>query len=121
MIFDANKAAWAQWLRFEPVDANAIYHSEQDGCEPAARHRRRQRAVHSDRCHRRDVGDDLIEEYSGFALRVESRKVGTERLGVFFEWSTFDQDWRDPTLVALATSPGVVAAPYRNRMSACRS
>ena len=42
-----------------------------------------------------DVGDDLIEEYSGFGLRFESRKLVTERLGVSFEWSTFDQTWRD--------------------------
>ena len=116
LIFDANKAAWAQWLRFEPVDANTIYHSEQGwGANLplgiGGSHVRFTPTVAI------DVGDDLIEEYSGLALRVESRKVGTERLGVFFEWSTFDQDWRDPTLVALATSPGVVAAPYRNRMS----
>ena len=51
-----------------------------------------------------DVGDELIEEYSGFGVRFESRKLGTERLGVFFEWSTFDQTWRDPTLAALAAS-----------------
>ena len=49
-----------------------------------------------------DNGDDLIEEYSGFGVRVESRKLGTERLGASFEWSTFDQDWRDATLAALA-------------------
>ena len=42
-----------------------------------------------------DDGDDLIEEYSGFGVRFETRKLGTERLGVFFEWSTFDQTWRD--------------------------
>ena len=49
-----------------------------------------------------DNADDLIEEYSGFGVRFESRKLGTERLGVFFEWSWFDQTWRDPTLAALA-------------------
>ena len=115
LIFDANRAAWAQWLRFEPVDANAIYHSEQGwGANlPLGIGGSNVRFTPTFAI---DVGDDLIEEYSGFALRVESRKVGTERLGVFFEWSTFDQDWRDPTLVALATSPGI-AAPYRNRMS----
>ena len=61
-----------------------------------------------------DVGDDLIEEYSGVGVRFESRKLGTERLGVYFEWSTFDQTWRDQTLVALPAYPNVPAL-YRNR------
>jgi len=60
--------------------------------------------------------DDLIEENSGFGLRVESRRLGTERLGMFLDWSTQDVDWREPTLAALAANPQY-AAPYRNRMS----
>jgi hypothetical protein len=63
-----------------------------------------------------DAGDDLIEEYSGFGLRFESRKLGTERLGVFFEWSTYDSDWRDPTLFAVAGNPAIPPL-YRNRMN----
>ena len=63
-----------------------------------------------------DNGDELIEEYGGFGLRIESRRLGSERLGVFFEWSTFDQTWRDPTLATLAQTPGS-PVPYRNRMS----
>ncbi len=63
-----------------------------------------------------DNGDDLIEEYSGFGLRFESRKLGTERLGVFFEWSTYDQTWRDATLAAMALRPDVPPL-YRNRMN----
>ena len=39
-----------------------------------------------------DHGDELIEEYSGFGVQVESRKLGTERLGASFEWTTFDQE-----------------------------
>ena len=115
LVFEANRAAWAQWLRFEPVEANAIYHSEQ-GWGANLPLGIGGRTVQFTPTVAIDVGDDLIEEYSGFSLRVESRKVGTERLGVFFEWSTFDQDWRDATLAALAASPDI-AAPYRNRMS----
>jgi hypothetical protein len=63
-----------------------------------------------------DNGDDLIEEYSGFGLRFESRNVGTERLGVFFEWSTYDQQWQDVTLAAMALRPDL-APLYRNRMN----
>ena len=40
-----------------------------------------------------DNGDDLIEEYSGFGLPFETRKLGSERLGASFEWTRFDQDW----------------------------
>ena len=54
-----------------------------------------------------DYADELIEEYSGFGVRVESRKVGTERLAASFEWTTFDQEWRDATLAALVANPGV--------------
>ena len=49
-------------------------------------------------------------------MRVESRRLGTERLGVFFEWSTYDQDWREQTLAAMALNPQIPAL-YRNRMS----
>lgn len=105
----------ARWLRFEPIDANALFHSDQGwganlvlgiGGEDF----RVTPIIPIDN------GDDLIEEYSGFGLRLESRKVGTERLGVFFEWSTYDQDWRAETLAAMAFRPDLPAL-YRNRMS----
>ena len=59
---------------------------------------------------------DRIEEYSGFGVRVESRRLGTDRLGFFFEWSTADPDWREPTLLALALNPQIPGA-YDHRMS----
>ena len=65
-----------------------------------------------------DNGDDLIEEFSGFGLRVESRKVGTERLGAFFEWSTYDQTWRDSTLATLAVTRGFRALPQPDERDA---
>ena len=33
--------------------------------------------------------DDLIEEYSGYRLLLESRKVATDRLGLSLEYSEF--------------------------------
>jgi hypothetical protein len=115
LIFTAARAEWARWLRYEPAEANTIFHSDQGWG-----------AVFPISMNGRDVsvmpiitidnGDDLVEEYSGFGLRFESRKLGTERLGVFFEWSTFDQTWRTPTLAALALDPSL-SAPYRNRMN----
>jgi outer membrane translocation and assembly module TamA len=63
-----------------------------------------------------DHADELVEEYSGFAVRAESRRLGSDRLGVFFEWSTYNADWRDQTLDALALNPQMPGA-YGNRMS----
>ncbi len=82
-----------QWLRFEPLRSKALFHSEQgwgsyldlgigDGnirFTPLV-------AI--------DNADDLVEEYSGYGLRFETRKLGTRRLGASLEWSRFDQDWR---------------------------
>jgi hypothetical protein len=115
LIYDLIRPESARWLRFEPVDANALFHSDQGwGANLVL-------GLGGDDFRVTpiipiDNGDDLIEEYSGFGLRFESRKVGTERLGVFFEWSTYDQEWRDVTLAALALRPDIPGA-YRNRMS----
>jgi len=114
LVFDVIRSESARWLRFEPIDANAIFHSDQGwGANLVL-------GIGGDSFRVTpiipiDNGDDLIEEYSGFGLRVESRRVGTERLGVFFEWSTYDQDWRDETLAAMAFRPDLPAL-YRNRM-----
>jgi hypothetical protein len=54
-----------------------------------------------------DNGDDLIEEYSGAGLRFETRRMGTRRLGVSFEWSTYEPTWRNATITALAANPAI--------------
>ena len=115
VIFDAHRAEWSRWLRFEPIDANVIYHSEQGwGSSLPIQMGSRDFAVTLPIAW--DIGDELVEEYSGFGMRFEARKIGTERLGAFFEWSTYDQTWRDGTLAALPFYPRV-PPPYRNRMS----
>ncbi len=114
LVFRVSRPESARWLRFEPVDSNALFHSDQGwGANLAL-------GIGGDDFRVTpiipiDNGDDLIEEYSGFGLRGESRKVGTERVGVFFEWSTYDQNWRDQTLLAMASRPDLPAL-YRNRM-----
>ena len=115
LIFDANRAEWSRWLHFEPVEAHALYHSDQ-GWGANLPLSVSGRNVHFTPTFAIDNGDELIEEYSGVGLRVESRKLGTERLGVFFEWSNYDQTWRDATLAAVVASPRV-PGPYRNRMT----
>jgi hypothetical protein len=115
VIFDVNRAEWSRSLRFEPAEANAIYHSDQGwGAMLPLSMAGRDTLIMP--IFAIDNGDELVEEYSGFAVRFEHRKLVSDRLGVFFEWSTFDQTWRDPTLAALALDPSL-PAPYRNRMS----
>ena len=115
LVYVLTKAEWARWLRFEPIDGNALFHSDQGwgAVLPLT-------IIASDVMVMPviswDTADDLIEEYSGFGVRVESRRLGTDRLGFFFEWSTSDPEWREPTLLALALNPQIPGA-YGNRMS----
>ena len=106
---------WARWLRFEPMDANALFHSDQGwgALLPLAI---TSHDVLVAPIFAWDTADELVEEYSGFGIRVDARRLGTDRLGLFFEWSTYDQDWRDATLAALALNPQLPRA-YRNRMT----
>ena len=106
LLYEMHKKELPQWLRFEPLKTNALFHSEQgwgayldlgmgDGdirFTPIV-------AI--------DHTDDLVEEYSGYGLRFETRRLGTRRLGASLEWSWFDQDWRDETLAAVAVNPAL--------------
>lgn len=115
LIYELSRPESTRWLRFEPMDTNALFHSDQGwGANLAMRILTNDILVTP--IIPIDNGDDLIEEYSGFGIRFESRNVGTERLGVFFEWSTYDQDWQDVTLAAMALRPDLPAL-YRNRMN----
>ena len=109
LLFILDKRESARWLRFAPMKSNLLYHSDQGWGAlmdfPISGGNFRVTPILA-----LDHGDELIEEYSGFGVRVESRKLGTERLGASFEWTTFDQDWRDVTLAALAANPGIPGA-----------
>ena len=109
LLFVFNKAESARWLHFAPLKSNIVYHSDQGWGSyldfPISGRDFRFTPIFAI-----DNGDDLIEEYSGFGLRVESRKLGTERLGASLEWTTFDQTWRSATLSALDLNPQVPGA-----------
>ena len=109
LLFILDLKESARWQRFTPMKSNLLYHSDQGWGAimdfPIGGRDFRVTPIVAI-----DHGDELIEEYSGFGVRVESRKLGTERLGVSFEWTTFDQDWRDATLAALAANPGIPGA-----------
>jgi hypothetical protein len=109
LLFILDQKESARWLRFTALKSNLLYHSDQGWGAfmdfPISGREFRITPIVAI-----DHGDELIEEYSGFGVRVESRKLGSERLGASFEWTTFDQDWRDATLAALGANPGIPGA-----------
>jgi hypothetical protein len=110
LLFLLEKRESARWLRFAWAPSNLTYHSDQ-GWGALLQFPIKHRDFLVAPIIAIDNGDDLIEEYSGFGVRVESRKLGSERLGASFEWTAFDQDeWREPTLAALAANPGLPGA-----------
>jgi len=113
--FHLTRNELSRWLRYEPLEANALYHSDQ-GWGAKLPLTIGGRDFHVVPNFAFSVADDLIEEYSGLGLRLESRRLGTERLGFLFDWSSFDQTWRDETLPALSLNQ-TVPALYRTRMT----
>ncbi|HSC28186.1 MAG TPA: BamA/TamA family outer membrane protein, partial [Vicinamibacterales bacterium] len=113
LLFVLSRAESARWLPFLPLKSKFVYHSDQGWGGvldiPISTSNIRVTPIIA-----LDNGDDLIEEYSGFGIRVETRKLGTERLGASLEWSTFDPSWQGETLTALDMNPRVSGA-YDNR------
>jgi hypothetical protein len=99
VLFRVRDVERPRWLRFEPLQSNLVYHSEQ-GWGAFLDFPISSRDFRFTPIFAIDNGDDLIEEYSGFGLRFEARRLGTQRLGASLEWSTFDPEWRDTTLAA---------------------
>jgi len=103
-----------RWLHFSPPRSKFLYHTEQGWS-----------GVLDVNIGRRDVrvspffawsnADDLVEEYSGFGVRLETRNSGTEELGFGVEIATYDSDWRDQTLSALASPSRPATLVYDSR------
>ena len=113
LVYEARKAELPQWLRFAPLQSNAIFHSDQ-GWGSYLDLGIGDRNIRFTPIVAIDNADDLVEEYSGYGLRFETRKLGTRRLGASLEWSWFDQDWRGATLAAVALQPEI-PGPYDTR------
>jgi hypothetical protein len=113
LVYEAHKREPPPWLRFVPLRSNYVYHSEQGGSAFLDLNigNRNFRVTPFGVI---DNSDDLVEEYSGGGVRFEATKLGTRRLGASFEWSRFDQDWRDATLAAVALRPDL-PSPYERR------
>jgi hypothetical protein len=104
LVYEAAEKELPQWLRFEPLRSNVLFHSEQ-GWGSYLDLGIGDRNIRFTPIVAIDNADDLVEEYSGYGLRFETRKLGTRRLGASLEWSRFEQDWRAATLAALALRP----------------
>ena len=113
LVYEASKMELPQWLRFEPLRANGIFHSEQ-GWGSYLDLGIGDRNIRFTPIVAISNADDLVEEYSGYGLRFETRKLGTRRLGASLEWSWFESDWRGATLEALALKPQI-PGPYDER------
>jgi len=101
-----------RWLHFTPSTSKFLYHTEQgwSGLLDVNIGRRDWRVSPIVAI---DNADDLVEEYSGFGVRVEARNTGTEELGFAIELATYDADWRDATRAAL--TPGSAGLLYDRR------
>jgi hypothetical protein len=113
LVFDVDRGEALRWLRFAPTRSKLLYHADQGWSGflniPIGSRDHRVTAFFA-----LDDADDLIEEYSGFGIRVESRQVASERLGVGLELSRFNQTWRPETLAAVAADASIPEA-YRVR------
>jgi Omp85 superfamily domain len=108
LVYEARKKEPPPWLRFEPLRSNVVYHSEHGWgsyLDLAMGHR----SIRFTPLFAINDSEDLIEEDSGYGLRFETTKLGTRRLGASLEWSKFDQDWRGPTIDAIASRPELPA------------
>ena len=101
LVYEARRKEGPHWLRFEPLRTNALFHSAQGWGAYLDLGMGYRGTIRFTPIVAIDNADDLVEEYSGFGLRFETRKLGTHRLGASLEWSTFDQDWREATLAAI--------------------
>jgi len=104
VVFEMSRRQAPPWLRFQPLRSNLVYDSAHEW------------GTYLDLgMGSRDIrftpiaaianGDDLVEEYSGWGLRFETRRIGTSRLGASLEWTSFAPDWRTKTANALAADP----------------
>src|SRR5436190_21963438 len=113
LVFALHRTEWSQWLSFEPLKSSATYHSDQGWGAyfdlPIGTRNVRVAPIIA-----LSSKDDLIEETSGWGVRLEARTLGTERLGASFEGTWFNQDWQNSTLAALALDP-TIPGPYDER------
>jgi hypothetical protein len=62
-------------------------------------------------------GDTLNERFAGINARYENKHLGSDKLGLRFEFETYHEQWNQNTLDAAAANPGEVGAAYRARQN----
>jgi outer membrane protein assembly factor BamA len=62
-------------------------------------------------------GDLLPERYAGISARYANRRLGSDRLGLRFEFESYHAQWNRATLDALAAAPPDTLGAYRSRQN----
>jgi hypothetical protein len=116
VVFEMHKIEAPAWIPFIRSKSKIVYHSRQGWSGAldipmggASNHRVTLGLVFGD-------NDDLIEEYSGYGLRFESRRIATDRLGLSVEVLRHHQSWREATAAAVAADPQIPEL-YRSRLT----
>ena len=90
LVYEARKKEPPHWLRFEPLQIERPLSLRPRAGAASWTSASATGTIRFTPIFAIDNADDLVEEYSGFGLRFETRKLGTRRLGASFEWSWFD-------------------------------
>ena len=89
-----------------PLRSNLVYHSDQRWGAPTSIVGIGDRAVRFTAIGAIANSEDSVEE-PRVRVALRDEKASTRRLGASFERSTFEQDWRTPTLDALVSAPDI--------------
>ncbi len=104
ITFEVSKGEGLRWLHYVPVHSKFLFHENQ-GWSGLLDIPIGGRSVRVTPRFAFDNKDDLVEEYSGAGVRVETRMFDNERFGISFEASRYEPSWEAETLAALAANP----------------
>jgi hypothetical protein len=62
-------------------------------------------------------GDTLNERFAGISGRYENKHLGTDKVGLRFDFESYHDQWNRNTLDAVAAHPDETSAAYRNRQN----
>ena len=62
-------------------------------------------------------GDTLNERFAGISARYENKHLGSDRVGLRFQFESYHEQWNQSTLDALALQPGQTSDAYRTRQN----
>ena len=62
-------------------------------------------------------GDTLNERFAGISARYENKHLGTDRVGLRFQFESYHEQWNQSTLNALAAQPNQTSDAYRTRQN----